>query len=1344
MRGSMGRMQSAGDIDMAARNRAGGAVPGLPGLKFAGSIEEGARKGAASHALFHSPDRMSHPAIGWSKSMAGIDGLAGSEIDRITGETHGRLAQSGIFRDETGTWRMSGTPGMKETGPASGISTQAAKSPLTKTPPIGATRPAPGTPLATSSAKPGSVTLGDIGPNTTTKIDVSGGTQTVTDTDMAAIADYLKNGGTPPESYTRGQPTPPGGTTPSAQGYMSPERAAQIKAEQAAEVAASKHPSTASVPPLPSQAPIRPLTQAEVAAKTPASLPKTHPANGLPIIEGGEPLTPEAKAAAARNQAQPIPSGTGQQVGRTSVTPTMPVRPPNFGQGPPTQIPSNQATMPGNGSFQRGMENMRNAFAQAFGQKPAPTGTVPGGGLRDTIMSGIFGAQQASQASQAAPAQAAPATQGGYQNPAMNVAAPAGPMAPSPGGGISLIADQIIRQETGGQDLTGQTNCTIRPEAGCLALNSGIFEVTAAEYGMDFNRIVNDPAYAKQAVEQLMNGYAQDDASKWGGPSGITVWEWGNQNLPGGGAEAVARVYFGGDVTGQFVDEQGRSGATYGQQFMDKLYAEGYNPQQASAPTATEMGATGQGVMGTAPVSPAPQAPAEQLPIIEGGEPLTPEAKAAAAAQQPTSSGYVQPPADTPFAPARLGETSGGTTGGYMHPESQLGQMAQGLQQSGAMNVAAPAIGAPQGAIRTDVIGFGTGGNWEDYNTYDPLFTKYGQQFGVDPALLKGQAIVEGGGAAGTPDNGWGNGMMQIQPNWQAEADRLGLPPINTDEGQIAMAAAILGGHTTGGVKGDWKTNFNNLYFPGAVETRTGSGITGGQYIQAVETLANDIHAAGGVAAPPMASGTAGTPGVGDVGNLGVRTIQGPTPGGTGNNTGVSPNPLPTIQGPTPGGSGNLGGVDPVTGQVVNPPMKVGADAVSAQPQPELLPGSDKPMAVTDQIFGAGANRKIGTETIPIEQLPTDPSTGAKIDPATGTAVTPAGGNAPVDGAVRPPKTTGVISAVQTPMPDEMTGISQGQPTMQGDGLGIYAGPEADESWVQTLSPNGGINGDYKEHVCTERYGEYGCCQGGSCSYASSELYLDGAAQTVHPGYDIALENGTPFYAPVGGVVLGTSSQPGGPGCQSPGGTSECSWAYDNGMVIGGITDAEGGEIYINFDHTAPDESLVGQTVEPGQMLGVGLDKSHVHVEAHGYCSDTGKMVVLDPSLVMGGFYNTHSACEGVSRPVAPEPAASSPAGKSSYMAPGTAQQLAAAETGYTPPPAGQATGQTDASTSGGNYSAAPAPAAAPAPTQSYQAPQHVAPTTTGQTGQVVTDEAGKQYEVMADGSLRLIYDPAW
>jgi hypothetical protein len=901
---------------------------------------------------------------------------------------------------------------------------------------------------------------------------------------------------------------------------------------------------------------------------------------------------------------------------------------------------------------------------------------------------------------------------------------------------MALAADMIILQESGGAaPAPNNTDCAIRPSAGCLDLNTGIFQVTADEYGIDWNRLMSgDPEYGKQAVNQLLTGYGQDDASKWGGPSGMTVWDYGQQNLPGGGMEAIARVYFGGDVTGQYIDEQGRSGATYGQQFMDKLYAQGYDPATAAQPAAAPA---------TAGMQPIPPAMANSTAPATGGvDPIT---------GQP-----IPPPIQA--IPLDQGQAQGLTSApGYT---GQFGS-----------------IGSPTGAIRTDVIGFGTGGDWANYNAFDEQFTQYGTQFGVDPAILKGMSIVEGGGAAGTPDNGWGNGIMQVQPEWQSEADRLGLPPVNTPEGQIAMAAAILAGEATLGgptVPGDWKANFNANFFPGGVETRTGSGITSNEYIHAVETLAGDIHAAEQLAPPgepplrdgplqntsaPQAVPPALAPPLHDTSQpwnpdmLNQKpTVQGgqpipPVPGKA---------PLPTIQGiPTLDEQRAIMEAGP-TVEPTN--IRVGSDAVAPAANtsfdPEVaFPGSSGKIVSPDGGAWPGSDRKIGQGTLPI-----DPESGATIDPGTGQPVPGSGTPAPAES--RPPRNTGIVNATTMPTPDQMTGIAQGTSVPQGDGLGIYAGPEADESWVTGMSPNGGVNGDYKQFVCdgqsTGFYGEDGCCNGGSCSYQSTEDYFDprSANKTVHPGYDIALENGTPFYAPIDAVVLGTDANPGGEGCASPGGgvcpgpscsVNHCSWAYDSGMALGGWEDADGTPIVVNLSHVSADESLVGQQIAAGTPLGVGLDKGHVHVEAHGFCADSGTNVILDPSLVMGGFYNNHSACEGVTRPVAPEPPSTNGT-TPGYVGTEAYNNLKAGYQASEAPAAtdsqGYSQSQPYAPVSGGvDYQQQPAAVAEPLPPPAA----YDTGVATQNTGQVVMDDAtGRQYEVMADGSLRLIYDPSW
>lgn len=135
------------------------------------------------------------------------------------------------------------------------------------------------------------------------------------------------------------------------------------------------------------------------------------------------------------------------------------------------------------------------------------------------------------------------------------------PTSPSKGGGAWAIQDQwdtgyaaastltgvpanVIKafqgKETGREtDYTGRENCEIRPESGCVALNSGIFQSTADYYGLDYARIRDDPNYAAYAIGVVLQNIAMDNTGYWGNTPGKTV-------LEEGGWEGVARVYYGG------------------------------------------------------------------------------------------------------------------------------------------------------------------------------------------------------------------------------------------------------------------------------------------------------------------------------------------------------------------------------------------------------------------------------------------------------------------------------------------------------------------------------------------------------------------------------------------------------------------------------------------------------------------------------------------------------------------------------------------------------------------------------------------------------------------------------
>jgi hypothetical protein len=304
-------------------------------------------------------------------------------------------------------------------------------------------------------------------------------------------------------------------------------------------------------------------------------------------------------------------------------------------------------------------------------------------------------------------------------------------------------------------------------------------------------------------------------------------------------------------------------------------------------------------------------------------------------------SGFGQPAIGGPIRDALT--TAVNQSRGYVHPDT--------LANMNAAPAPTGTIGSPQGNIRTDVIGYGTGGPWENYNAFDPEFTKYGQQFGVDPAVLKAMMVVESGGAAGTPDNGWGTGVMQVQPEWEAEAQRLGLPSVSTPEGQVAMAAAILGGQASLGqptVEGDWETNFRNIFFPSDVELRTGSGITQDQYVNAVNTLAGDIHAAdptgGGQLSPSPGMPTEATlsPGPNSGSQNELPPLSSGDPGGLG---------LPVIQGPQEGGWGNLGTTQP-DGQSLS--MEVAAPGAGTDMATTSAPPQFNTSMLTDKGYAEG------------------------------------------------------------------------------------------------------------------------------------------------------------------------------------------------------------------------------------------------------------------------------------------------------------------------------------------------------------------------------------------------------
>jgi murein DD-endopeptidase MepM/ murein hydrolase activator NlpD len=159
-------------------------------------------------------------------------------------------------------------------------------------------------------------------------------------------------------------------------------------------------------------------------------------------------------------------------------------------------------------------------------------------------------------------------------------------------------------------------------------------------------------------------------------------------------------------------------------------------------------------------------------------------------------------------------------------------------------------LGAPTGTIPTDLhIAYGRGAPWKNVNQDDPFFIRYGVLHNVPPEWLKSMMVVETGGQMIPNAGGSGAyGTMQIKASdWGWVANTYGYD-LQTREGQVATAAAIVGKHGRGI---DYKERFLQSYYP--VRNPDGSlcltckGEDGGtpqQYLDDIARLTDIIVAA--------------------------------------------------------------------------------------------------------------------------------------------------------------------------------------------------------------------------------------------------------------------------------------------------------------------------------------------------------------------------------------------------------------------------------------------------------------------------------------------------------------------
>jgi len=175
-------------------------------------------------------------------------------------------------------------------------------------------------------------------------------------------------------------------------------------------------------------------------------------------------------------------------------------------------------------------------------------------------------------------------------------------------------------------------------------------------------------------------------------------------------------------------------------------------------------------------------------------------------------------------------------------------------------------VGIPTGVIPTSLkIAYGRGSPWSQVTQDAPLHEKWGARYGVDPAMLMSMEVIESGGNMIWNTGGSGAyGIMQIkESNWDWLAKNLGVS-LQTREGQIATAAAILGKEGKGS---NPRERFLNSYYPVldskgnlCLDCKGEDGATPRQYLADMDALISIINAAANGTTPAVTTTPAPVP----------------------------------------------------------------------------------------------------------------------------------------------------------------------------------------------------------------------------------------------------------------------------------------------------------------------------------------------------------------------------------------------------------------------------------------------------------------------------------------------------
>lgn len=358
-----------------------------------------------------------------------------------------------------------------------------------------------------------------------------------------------------------------------------------------------------------------------------------------------------------------------------------------------------------------------------------------------------------------------------------------------------------------------------------------------------------------------------------------------------------------------------------------------------------------------------------------------------------------------------------------------------------------------------------------------------------------------------------------------------------------------------------------------------------------------------------------------------------------------------------PGGYPALAGVE--RGQPLLPPVR-GAEPFPLYSRPvdpdsyyaneDLIAWIDPALAGQMQTVG-GADPRYGMVQVSVgDQVGyVDPAYLASAAPPEPTGapiqapppVQPTGGLAGLAGGV-----TSALGAVKDALGNavtSLTGHNSGAPVKpapgpapaaydvvpSADGMGVQSTRDgSDRSWMEAMiGPNrAAVSVDFKQPVTWNVSYDY---QNGH-----------GADGSTHAAYDITCDDpngacaGTPISAPLAGRVVcagygqGTGEAMASPACTYSEATTLPGQAHTVVLDVG--ADAAGNAVQLSFNHMGESAVAPGQTLAVGDAIGTMGDTDagpHVHLEGWGWCPSQNTYLLLDPQLVVGGYYRENAVC---------------------------------------------------------------------------------------------------------------------